>query len=547
MRQSPTALVAAVLALLAATGAVVPLAAGTPESTPSTEAPPADPPADRLGWEDGYWYNESLDVTAADGFDDSELDAVVARSMARVERIRKLEFERRVPVEVVTREQFRERIDDLAGPTSERDRLHQNVTFEALFMVNRSTDAVAVSRANRGATVGGYYDPHSRRIVVVSENATTPQVNEVTLAQELFHALQDQHFDIDWRSGTTRESHNALDGIVEGDGNYVDYLYERRCDAEWDCFDDSGARPAAGDDVVHFGMYLVAFQPYSDGPPFVQSIREDGGWEAVNAVYENPPASTEQTIHPKKYGVDQPTNVSVVDRSDDRWRPLDVPGSVDHASFGEAGLFSMLWYPSYEASQRSGTVTNVVVPYAHPFNFRNDSRLDPLDPLNYSHPASAGWDGDRLVPYVTDESSETNETGYVWKIAWDTERDAREFVEAYRKLLDYHGAERVGNATYRLPDDGGYGGAIHLAVEDKTVTIVKAPTVDDLPDVDRSVRIEPASASGTSNATNESAANGSANATTGDASGASGPGFGPLAPAAALALLAAALLARARP
>ncbi|WP_254542796.1 Hvo_1808 family surface protein [Halomarina pelagica] len=552
MRQSPAALVAAVLVVLAATGAVVPLVAGAPASGPPGDAPPEDPPADALGWEDGYWYNESIPVTAADGFNDTERDAVVSRSMARVERIRRLEFERRVPVEVVTRQQLRDRLATLAGPVSRADRLHQNVKYEALYMVGESTDALAVQRANRGATIGGYYDPRSGRIVLVSENATAPRIDEITLAQELFHALQDQRFDVDWQRGSTREAHNALDGIVEGDGNYVDYLYERRCEAEWNCLADSTAPPAAGDTAVaNFGMYLLAFQPYSDGPPFVKAIHESGGWAAVNAVYENPPASTEQTIHPEKYGVDAPTNVTVADRSDDRWRPLDLEGSVDHAAFGEAGIFSMLWYPSYEASQRSGTVTNVVIPYAKPFNLGNDSRLDRLDPINYSHPASAGWDGDRLLPYVTDESRETNETGYVWKTAWDTERDAREFAAAYRKLLEYHDAERVGNATYRLPEDGGSGDAVHLVVRNKTVTIVNAPTVDDLSGVRTSVTVEPIEAGGGAGA-GDGAENRTTNGTenrsnaTDGGSGASGPGFGPPAALVALALVLVALLARAR-
>ena len=40
--------------------------------------------------------------------------------------------------------------------------------------------------------------------------------------------------------------------------------------------------------------------------------------------------------------------------------------------------------------------------------------LRDVGPYNYSHPVTAGWAGDKLVPYVTDDSAETGETAYVW-------------------------------------------------------------------------------------------------------------------------------------
>jgi hypothetical protein len=60
-----------------------------------------DPMTDELGWENGYWYDEPLSVTTADGLNESEREAVVARTMARVERVRGLEFEQSVPVSVI--------------------------------------------------------------------------------------------------------------------------------------------------------------------------------------------------------------------------------------------------------------------------------------------------------------------------------------------------------------------------------------------------------------------------------------------------------------
>jgi hypothetical protein len=456
---------------LPALALVVLLTAGALAVPPAGAAGTADrpdPDSDVLGWEDGYWHDETLDVDASDGLDEAELEAVVARSMARVEEVRGLEFDRRVPVEIVTRPEFRDdALDRFENLTAAR-RLHQNVKFEALFMVGESTDAVALQRGNLAGGVLGYYDPAEGRIVVVSEDTESPDLDEITLAQELFHALQDRHFRVDY-GRQTLEGTNAANGIVEGDGNYVDYLYERRCGEEWDCLlPDRSAGGGAG--YAHVGLALLQLIPYSDGPPFVQGLRQEGGWDAVDAVYEDPPASTEQLIHPETYGTDEPTTLTVADRSGPDWSVLDVEDSADHAAFGEGGMFTMLWYQSFRSR------SNAVVPL-------DIAARDPPDVYNYSHRYTAGWDGDRLVPYVRADSGRTNETGYVWKTAWDSPAEAREFGTGYRALLDHHDARRVGTDTYVIDAEGGsaaFADAFHLNRSGERLTIVNAPTVEAL-------------------------------------------------------------------
>jgi len=87
------------------------------ERIPSGGEVPDDPESDRLGWENGYWHNESVAVTPADGYNESELDAVVARSMARMELVRGLEFEEEVPVTVIDRVEYR---NESSGTTARR-------------------------------------------------------------------------------------------------------------------------------------------------------------------------------------------------------------------------------------------------------------------------------------------------------------------------------------------------------------------------------------------------------------------------------------------
>ena len=439
----------------------------TANTTPSVH--PVDPAEDRLGWEDGYWYNETLDIDQSDGLNDSELDATVARAMARVEIIRGLEFEHRVPVTVISREEHINRTNEQYQNVSRNASLHQNVKYEATFLMGESTSAIEQQERHQASNVLGYYAPGKDRIVIVSEDTDSPRIDEVTLAQELFHALQEHRYEVSDYEANTEETHNARGGIIEGDANYVDHRYKSRFVED----NETGGSGGGGD--ANIGLMALRSQPYSDGPVFVNEHYEEGGWEAVNAIYDAPPQSTEQTIHTEKYRTDEPTEVRIDDRSGDAWGVPDLGNeSVDYAQFGEAGMYVMLWYPSYVESRE------VVIESGHFL----DTNGNELDLYNYDHRYSAGWDGDRLLPYTTDDSAETGETGYVWKSVWDSEAEAEEFLDGYHQLLEHHGAEPVPERpdTYRI-SEGEFADAFSVEQSGETVVIVNAPTVEQLTEV----------------------------------------------------------------
>ena len=473
-----TIAIAVVLMLVFAGCSQAPGVETTTGTTDGAAVKPPDPASDRLGWEAGYWYNETVAVTPDDGLNATELNVTVSRSMARVERVRNLEFQRRVPVEIMTREEFRSRQNN--GTVPDDRRLLDNVKYESLFMIGESTDSIAVQNSNTGSSVGGYYSPSEERIVVISENVSTPQLDEITLSQELFHALQDQRFNISTYDQSTRELHNAKDGIIEGDGNYVDHLYSQRCRNAWngDCLTPE-APAGSGGGLANIGPYLIKYQPYSDGPPFVRGIRNRSGWAGVNDVYADPPASTEQVIHPGKYGEDAPAQFRVRDRTGEGWSRLKPNGRPNYASVGEAGIFAMFMYPYYDSQGRTQ-----VIPAQQFFNRKEGSnQVRSFDPLNYNSTYSAGWDGDRLAVY-TNESAGANETGYVWKTAWDSRQDAREFVRGYRQVLRYNNATKVdGRAnTWRIRGNG-FNDAFYVDQRGDTVVVVNAPSVSQLSNV----------------------------------------------------------------
>jgi hypothetical protein len=433
-------------------GAATPTGTATPAPTPA-HAGFDDPRSDRLGWEAGYWYDESLAVNASDGLNRSERDAVVARTMARVERIRGLEFESTVPVEVVDRETYLAE-ENVTATTWD------DAVWEALLLVGEDRSVEAVFESFYGASVQGSYVPSEDRIVVVSD-AAAPTVDRRTLAHELVHALQDQHFGSAFERATrtgTRDATLAWQGLIEGDAGYVEDLYEERCSGtgsgNWSCLPRPSSGPGAslGDDM---GVYVAAYQPYSDGPAFVHHLRQRGGWEAVNDAYAAPPTSSTQVIHPERYPDWSPERVRVPDRSDANWTRFDrsPPGTT----VGEASLFATVW-------ANGGTET-----------FHLQRPLRPHRTYNYTHSTTTGWVGDRLVPYRNGTA-----TGYVLRIEWATAGDAAEFAIAYRDLLrTRRGAERREGKVLVVPA-GPYADAFRVERSGTTVTIVNAPTVDAL-------------------------------------------------------------------
>lgn len=445
----------------------------------------SDPNRDRLGWENGCWHDTNLHINQTNGLNQTEQDAMISRTMARVEIIRQLEFREDVPVSVLTQQEYASRIANRYPDTTEPERLRENVKWEALLMIGENTDAINVQQSNIMTESTGYYDSDEERFVVVVNDSTVPNLDEKLLAHELVHALQNQHFSVTDRFDVstfkyrwTTESMNAINGLLEGDAELVEQWYEKRCTSQWSC---SSVASSSGNETPysHVGMYLVGFQPYSDGPKFVHALYRNGGWEAVNAAYDAPPTSTEQVMRPATYPTNESTTVDFVDKSTEKWHMLEEDSpQPNYTAVGQPGITVMMLYPFFD----SGRDVSPGIPLRIFIN-SSSGKISDSDPFRYgNNPYADGLEVDRLYPYVTNKSFETGETGYVWKFVWETKNDSREFVEGYKRVLEYYNATPVENRenTYRISESERFSDAFYLNRTGKTVYIVNAPNVNNL-------------------------------------------------------------------
>ena len=412
-------------------------------------APMANPgvdPSDELGTVAGYTPDDTLEIDDPTALTDAELEAVTYRAMARIEVLRGLPFEEDVEVEVLTREEFG------AEPWyDEPADAFTNELWRGTFVVDGETDANEAFATLYTDAVAGYYA--DGRVVIVTDDT---QVSRTTLIHELVHALQDQHFGLA-REGETLDERRAEQGIIEGEAEYIPQLYAERCDLEWECLEEREPGVDSPEDrPFNAALFLSIFAPYSEGPSFVAHLHEEGGWDAVDAVYEEVPASTTQVIHPDRYPDVEPVDVEIEDRSSSEWVPITDDGEPRTETVGEATLFATLW--------ADGVIDRPLT-----------EGVEAYSVYNYTHPITDGWAGDTFLAYENGE-----ETSHVWELVWESPADAERFEDAYVDLLEANGGQEVDDGVYRIADDEPFAGAYGVDREGETVRIVGAPSVEDL-------------------------------------------------------------------
>jgi hypothetical protein len=171
----------------------------------------------------------------------------------------------------------------------------------------------------RGQTVLGLYDPRAKKLwIPSSDNLGVSE--QLTLAHELVHGLEDQHFELSKYtrpafSGNDDEL-NAAQCLVEGDAGWAQALYteaNQSVGTNLSLFLATLNQQSRVLDSAPLYVHDWLQLPYESGLPFVKKISQNGGWVAVNQAFASLPRSTEQVLHPEKYteANDPPVNVEI--------------------------------------------------------------------------------------------------------------------------------------------------------------------------------------------------------------------------------------------
>lgn len=232
-----------------------------------------------------------------------------------VEKARGLTFTTPVKVTVLDSDAFRRRLFKGAFDKKTLDRIATTGrVLTALELIPKGTDLLALERSLYGAAVLGLYDPKTKELLVRGVDPT-PMVR-TTLAHELTHALQDQHFGLNRDFGDDSEKDAAFQGLVEGDAVRIQRQYLESLsneDQKEEEREEAEAGAAVPSDIPRS---LVAFAqyPYLAGPSFVARLVQEGGQPRLDAAFKDPPVDTEQVLDPATFlagqgpkAVDKPT------------------------------------------------------------------------------------------------------------------------------------------------------------------------------------------------------------------------------------------------
>lgn len=345
-------------------------------------------------------------------------DVSGTRLQEEVARVGGIPFRWDVPIAYMGHDELVRYLDDLLEEeyppaVAEADQ-RMLVAFDLL---EPGTDLRALRARMLEDNVAGFYDerPGRRRLYSVSDDRSLTPMNQIVLAHELRHALQDQYGDL--YSGVSEDVSDfddrrlAFVSLLEGDATLV---MERFVQGRLGLLGSPIGADVGGFDSGAFDSGLAVpglfdlpgaprvvrdhlLMPYLVGRDLARAIDADGGAEGMIEAWRRPPDSTEQVLHPDKY-LSREAPRPVVPRPDPPAGRL----------LGQGVLGELL--------------------------------LRTLLEQDADAPATAGWGGDAWRLWDTG-----GRTVLVWKSVWDTAADASEFDAALRARL----AHRLGRGERR--------------------------------------------------------------------------------------------------
>jgi hypothetical protein len=325
----------------------------------------------------------------------------------RVEALRRLRFDELPEPVAVTAEQARSEGLESLDRDYPAERLRDDETvYELLGLIEPGADLRELTGDLFGEGVAGYYDPRDGRLRVVEGPGTVTRVlEEMILAHELTHALEDQRFGLE-STPATDDRTLARSALYEGSATALMYAYvgEHFSTEETlggllsSAFEDTG-------DLPPFIQAQVLFA-YLGGEAFVRELLQRGGWGLVDTAFEvRKPSSTEQIMHPGAYfEADEP-------------KPVRIRAALPGWKRAQAGTWG---------------------------------ELQTRELLGGSSRAAAGWGGDRYELWRRGEDA-----ALIMRWRWDTPRDEAEFEARLREVIGDRGVvvRRGGTVTLAVAPD----------------------------------------------------------------------------------------------
>ena len=327
----------------------------------------------------------------------------LTNDITTIQQIRGREFVREVTRKTILRETLRETLRMQMEKGLTLPPADYVLSLRALHLLGDQEQPLERLLDLYEAQVLAFYDPAEHVYYAIDKppaaaGDVASLLHSAISVHELTHALQDQVFDAGTKLESLRNDWDrqlAYHAVLEGEatlvmlaamfqpvGKSIDDLIQD--DSLMNAMTMSGAMSAGiPPEAPPYFVSAMKF-PYVDGLRFVIAAYRKGGWGAIDRLHESPPMSTEQILHPELYDSDLPPAAAT--------RSVEEPNgdALVHGSLGE-------------------------------FHWR----------YLLGNKAAAGWGGDKVEVF----QDRKKRTTVIAATKWDSEEDAEEFAEAYKKLL----------------------------------------------------------------------------------------------------------------
>jgi hypothetical protein len=281
-----------------------------------------------------------------------------------------------------------------------------NLAFRVMRLIDADDDLLTAVRSGYGEGIVGLYVPREDRLVLVDDARDGGAKQEIVLAHEWVHALQDHAFDLEafekrGENDRVTELGRTLSCVFEGDATVTSHVFMVQAYGPSWASQLDNSDPTSEDEVeVPEAIKRYMSFDYRECVSFITAVLLFKGWDGVNKLYELPPVSTEQILHPNKFfNNETPQNLIAGDL-----RESLGSGWKRHESsvFGEFDVYNYL--------------------------------LAGKGPEAAAASAAQGWGGGRLNLYSQKSKKAQNVVVHI-ALAWDSYAELDEFRHQYDVLL----------------------------------------------------------------------------------------------------------------
>ena len=221
---------------------------------------------------------------------------------------------RKVPAKTIGNDEFKKTLKSHVDKADPKKIRAEEITLKMFGLAPPDFSLAKETVDLFGEQVAAFYDSQKKRLFVM-DSVATDMDRRVALVHELAHALADQqHSLLKYLHGKTDSDDEATarQAVMEGQATWLTWAYvASRSGGKAEippAMLDTLAKSAAGtgNDFPVYQQAPLYFReslvfPYTEGPKFQDAVFHRLGQKAFEEVFNRPPGSTQQIMHPEEY------------------------------------------------------------------------------------------------------------------------------------------------------------------------------------------------------------------------------------------------------